>query len=212
MSSIPKLHELLGLPEGFKNVDIQEWLKVPRYLRELRNIMMAANWTLCLHAIYATTNIIEKLPIRVNTIVPAGGSYTLEVNLVGTKWCCLCYWCKFAAKLEDEVLLTIHVNEEPNVDVPSKWRNKTPFVEEPCPAHFQSPPRYYIEIPKRKFRLIAENEASSDSRFAFYTNYDRCDFNQYGKPLAEWWAKDIGECIKEVLLHREKEWMPEKAL
>ena len=80
MNSVPKLSELIGSVSD-KDIDVEEWLRVPRYLKELRNLTMAGNWTLCLHALYASTNIIEKLPIRVNTIVPANGSFTLDVNL-----------------------------------------------------------------------------------------------------------------------------------
>ena len=194
----------LPLPKPVENEwqeTLNEMLKV---LKSLRHLSLASNWTLCLNALYSTTKYIEKYPIRIDTVVPAGGSFTYEVNLVGSEWCCLCYWCKFAAKLENDVILTVYVNEEP-VDVPDEWRNKTPFVEEPCPPNVPEQPRYYIEIPKRKFRVYVENEnTSTDSSFVFYTNYDRTNYEEIGLPLAKWWSEDVSECIEEILIGEKK--------
>jgi len=176
-----------------------KWRDVPTYLEDTRNFTIYAIWPEIIEALHHLSVFIKRFGYRLEADIPPEGTFTHEIDLTTTPYACVCPIAKFRSSLGGDVLLTSTLNRDAR-KVDSQWRNKHPWIDEPMPTSFQSPPVFYTYVPKVRVEEEMENTNTSDTatNTRFYAKFDRMNFHD-SVPIVRWTERKLTGRWREIM-------------
>lgn len=164
-----------GDVKEYFNQFLQKLDSIDARLYTLRLCLQPVHWYHILWVTAELTPYITKQGFNLSVDVSANSTYTYNLDLTGTQWCCVCPVLIACSQIGPNYsTLTVLVNEPP-VDVKEPdWINVYVCQNRPLPSDIYTSLQtgfLYTFAPKRKVKITFGNSYTQAGRFTYFADY-----------------------------------------